>query len=139
MKQLNKIQTMLMACLMMVVSSVAQAEIRVDISRGNVEPVPTAVSDLYAEGEYTVYGQRIAKVISDNLDRSGLFRSLDKDAFIQSPKALLGLPRFADWRLIKSQLLISGSVKAEPNGQILVSVRLWDNWSDVMLTINSII
>ena len=126
MLRLSMMKGAIVGWMTIVMSITANAEIRVDISRGNVDPVPTAVSDLYGEGGLSAFGIRISNVISSNLDRSGLFRAVDKKSFIQSPEALLSLPRFSDWRLIKSQLLISGSVKAEGNGGILVSVRLWD-------------
>lgn len=104
----------------------AYAEIRVDISRGNIEPVPTAVSPLFGVGKNETIGMQISDVISADLNRSGLFRPLDKDAFIQPPRALQNLPRFADWKLIKAQLLIGGRVRTDTDGSALVSVRLWD-------------
>lgn len=107
-------------------SANSYAKTRVDINQGNIDPLPIAVSDLYSDAPYAKLGQDIARVIEADLDRSGLFRSLDKRAFIQSPRELQSLPRFTDWKLIKAQFLISGRVRNDGDEVVLVSVRLWD-------------
>ena len=77
----------LMATMMLVlagVGKVALAEVRVDIRRGYVEPLPVAVTEFSgitsAEADM---GRNMSKVISGDLERSGLFRPLDPRAFIQ--------------------------------------------------------
>ena len=57
----------------------AQAALKIDITQGNVEPLPIAVLDF--DGEGTV-GQDLATVITADLERSGLFRPVDRAAFI---------------------------------------------------------
>ncbi len=42
-------------------------------------------------------------VISNNLERSGLFLPLDNKAFIQDTESLAKQPRFEDWKVIKAQ------------------------------------
>ena len=65
------------------------------------------------------------QVISDNLERSGLFLPIDKKAFIQNEKSLADQPRFEDWKIIKAQHLISGKV-TKSNEKIAVEFRLFD-------------
>ena len=36
------------------------------------------------------------------------------------------VPRFADWKLINAQALVSGAVTAQPDGHLKVDFRLWD-------------
>lgn len=114
------------ACLALA-PSLAQAQLTVDITRGFVEPLPIAVSDFYASGgDAAGAGGDIAGVITANLERSGLFRPVDRRAFIQEPASLHAGPRFADWRLINAEALVSGSVDVQADGRLRVEFRLWD-------------
>src|SRR5215470_10008490 len=109
----------------------ARADIHIDITRGNVEPMPIAITDLYgtAQPEAGV-GADIARVVSADLERSGLFKPIDKRAFIQTPEALRTMPRFADWRAINAQALVSGTVETQPDGRLRVEFRLWDVFAE---------
>jgi TolB protein len=100
----------------------AGAELRVDINRGRIEPMPIAIPPLAGDSQV---GADIAQVVSADLDRSGLFRPLDPRAFIQ--KIAAGeAPRFADWRQISAQALVTGSVQTQGDGRYRVEFRLWD-------------
>ena len=104
----------------------AAAQLRVDITKGNVDPIPIAVSPFAGDsGRATELGQAIADVVAADLDSSGLFKTLDRLAYIQSPEELRGLPRFPDWRQINAQALVSGVVGTGPQG-LGIEFRLWD-------------
>ena len=63
----------------------AKAEVHLDITRGKVEPLPIAIPDFAGGGgEESQTGSQIAGVVSADLDRSGLFRTLDPKSFIQN-------------------------------------------------------
>lgn len=109
----------------------ASAQLKVDITRGSLEPLPIAVTDFLGEGpESDHLGREIAKVISSDLERSGLFRPIDPRAFIQSPEEVARNLRFADWRQVNAQALVSGAVTAQPDGRIKVEFRLWDVFAE---------
>ena len=109
--------------------------IEVDITRGNLNPLPIAVSPLFSdkntnqelENNLNInnLGEDISKVIENNLQRTGLFNPLDKKAFLQNPDVAHLKPRFEDWALIKAQALITGQVIFE-NDKLRVEFRLWD-------------
>jgi len=111
------------------------ALIEVDITRGNLDPLPIAVSPLYVEpgsdevkqGKETIrnIGEEISKVIEVNFRRSGLFNPLKKDSFVQKPDIAHVKPRFEDWRLIKAQALVTGKVTVSDN-KLRAEFRLWD-------------
>ena len=111
------------------------ALIEVDITRGNLDPLPVAVSPLYHEpgsadvtsGDKIIknVGEEISKIIEINLKRSGLFNPLNKDSFVQNPDIAHIKPRFEDWRLIKAQALITGKVTISEN-KLRTEFRLWD-------------
>ncbi len=113
----------------------ARAELVVDVTRGFVEPLPVAVTDFFGESpEENKVGQDISRVIAANLERSGLFRPIDKGAFIQDPVTLRAGPRFGDWRLINTQALISGSTQFQQDGRLRVEFRLWDVFAEIQMT-----
>ncbi|MCC7425564.1 MAG: Tol-Pal system protein TolB [Alphaproteobacteria bacterium] len=99
----------------------------IDITRARVDPIPIAIPEFIGvnpAGER--FGRDIAGVISANLQRSGLFRPIDRSAFIQRPADAVTAPRFADWRVINSQALVTGRVEAQGDGRLRVEFRLWD-------------
>jgi TolB protein len=109
----------------------AAAQVRIDITRGRVDPVPTAVSPFFGEGPDEATGAEMGKVIAANLERSGLFRPIDPKAFIQSPAQMRNAPpRFPDWRSLNAALLVHGSVARESDGRLRVEFRLWDVYGE---------
>ncbi len=113
----------------------ANAQIRVDMTRGTVEPLPIAVPVFHDPRPAGLpHGRLIADVVSADLARSGLFRPIDRRAFIQEAASLAVQPRFGDWRQINAQALVAGDVKRRPGGQLRVEVRLWDVFRGVQMT-----
>jgi TolB protein len=113
----------------------AAAVLELDITEGVIEPLPIAVSEFAGDTpDAQLRGREIADVISADLERSGLFRPLDRRAFIQGPEQLRGLPRFADWRLINAEALVTGVVAGgEPGGMLDVEFRLWDVFAGIQM------
>jgi len=113
----------------------AIALVEIDITRGNLDPLPIAVSPLYIspgsqdikQGDKIIknVGEEISKVIELNFRRSGLFNPLKKDSFVQKPDIAHAKPRFEDWRLIKAQALITGKVTVSEE-RLRAEFRLWD-------------
>jgi len=96
------------------------------LNQGTVKPTPIAVTDLFSNNSsLEKIGKNISSVISDNLERSGLFIPIDKKAFIQSSESLSNQPRFEDWKVIKAQHLVAGKIETN-NENISVEFRLFD-------------
>ncbi len=113
----------------------AQAQLQVDITRGFVEPLPIAIADFFGEiPEEQKLGNDIAAVVSANLERSGLFRPVDRGAFIQDASSLRSGPRYGDWRLINAQALVAGNIQLQGDGRMRVQFRLWDVFSEAQMT-----
>lgn len=105
----------------------AQAQLEIDITKGNLDPVPIAVPDFIAgTAAERDFGQKVAEVIRADLERSGLFRSLDPASFLETQTNIDYKPTFADWRVIKADALVSGRIRQESESRILVEFRLWD-------------
>ena len=119
------------AVLCLALSHQARAELSIDITRGSVEPLPIAITDFTGMSQSEQeYGRGIARVIAGDLERSGLFRPLDKRAFIQGNQAMSTLPRFGDWRVIKAQALVQGRAQIVADGRLKVEFRLWDVFAE---------
>ena len=105
----------------------AVAEVRLDITTGNAQPMPIAVADFLggAAGDSET-AQGVSQIITNNLRRSGLFAPIDPAAFIEKIGTVDTVPRFADWRTINAQALVVGSAARQNDGRIHAQFRLWD-------------
>jgi TolB protein len=113
----------------------ARGEVRIDITRGYAEPLPIALPDFFGGApQDSELGRELAGVIGADLERSGLFRVIDKRAYIQSPDALQVQPRFPDWRIINAQALVTGSTTILADGRLETAFRLWDVFGEKQLT-----
>ena len=132
---MKKTKLYIFALLFIIIPKTSFGLIEVDITRGNLNPLPIAVSPLFVESKSVKefqnllkkenIGEDISSVVENNLKSSGLFNPLKKEAFLQKPDIAHLKPRFEDWSLIKAQALITGEVKYE-NEKLRVEFRLWD-------------
>jgi TolB protein len=110
----------------------ARAELHLDITRGQVAPLPIAIP-VFGGGPNT-YAQDITQVLSADLQRSGLFQPIDPKAFVDPGAATRTPPRYNDWRVINAQALVTGDATLEPDGKLQVEFRLWDVFAEQQLT-----
>ena len=106
----------------------ARAEIELNVNRADVQPLPIALP-AFGGGQV---GADIVGVIGANLQRSGLFRPLDPASFVEKDLNAAVQPRFADWKQINAQALVSGQVTVE-GGRLRVDFRLWDVFAEQQL------
>ena len=128
---MKKIFTILF--LLLLNTNIANSLITVDITRGNLDPLPIAVSPLHVdissqdleEIKIKELGEKVSEIIEKNFKSTGLFNPLKKEAFVQKPDIAHLKPRFEDWRLIKAQALVTGKLLVK-DGKLRVEFRLWD-------------
>lgn len=112
----------------------ASAELKIDITRGKVEPMPMAITEFLGDSPREQFiGKKLSKVLSGDLERSGLFRPIDPKAFIQRPEAIQVQPRFSDWRQINAQALVTGRARLQPDGRLRLEFRLWDVFAETQM------
>ena len=113
----------------------AYAELRVDITRGVVEPMPIAITTFYSTApQHSDFATQIPQVISANLESSGLFKPVNPRAFVQNVASLhVDGPRFGEWRAINTQAMVSGAVTSTADGRTRVEFRLWDVFGEKQL------
>ncbi len=107
-------------------TSYAHAVVEIDITKGNVEPLPIAITDFIGSGGQAKLANDIGALISKNLKGSGLFKPIEKGAFIQKITNPDVVPRFEDWRVINAQALVTGRVVRASDGRLRAEYRLWD-------------
>ncbi len=113
----------------------AAAQLRLDVTQGNVAPLPIAIPDFLGGTPGDAEQARgISQVITANLKRSGLFAPIDPAAHIEKIASFDAFPRFPDWRAINAQGLITGRVTRQGDGRLKVEFRLWDVTSGQQLT-----
>jgi TolB protein len=100
-------------------SGAALAQLRIDIAGVGGTRVPVAIVDFRDE---SASPQPIAAIIRADLERSGLFRSVD------APRGLdeTGSPVFTDWRARQADALAAGSVTRLADGRLDIRFKLWD-------------
>ncbi|WP_139802565.1 Tol-Pal system beta propeller repeat protein TolB [Aurantimonas sp. 22II-16-19i] len=101
----------------------ASAVVELDITQGNVQPLPIAITDFQSQDGL---GKKISDVVSADLKRSGLFAPISPAAFIQKGLGPDVSPNFQDWTVINAQALVVGRVSPEADGRLRVEFRLWD-------------
>ena len=113
----------------------AQARVRIDITQGNIEPMPVAIPSFIASGDDQTRSlvRELTSVVSADLARSGLFSVIDERAYIEQMESVNVRPRFADWRIIDAQVLVVGEVTQTSDGRISVATRVWDVLSNEQL------
>ncbi len=102
------------------------AALHVDVTQGNIQPMPIAIPDFIGGRQ----GAQIAGVIRADLDRSGLFRTLDPKSFLDQIKDINTPPQFANWRVINAQGLVTGQAVAQADGRLRADFRLWDVYGE---------
>ncbi|MGC6439776.1 MAG: Tol-Pal system beta propeller repeat protein TolB [Candidatus Puniceispirillaceae bacterium] len=107
--------------------SPASAQLRLDITEGQVAPIPIAIADFTGlDGVPSDVGRQIAQIISDDLRSSGLFQPIDSAAFIDPPTSPAIQPNFTNWTPLGAKGLLVGSAYLESDGMLNVEFVLWD-------------
>lgn len=105
----------------------ARAVMEVDITEGNLRPMPIAIAPFLSGGpQGSTLPNAVAGVIEANLERSGMFKPIPPHAYIDRIGRFDALPQFRDWRAIGAEALIVGQTSEIGNGQISAQFRLWD-------------
>jgi TolB protein len=102
----------------------AQAQVEVEIRRGQVRAIPIAVAEFSGSSA----ALETTQIIAADLDRSGLFKPTDPAAFIERA-SIDATPRFDNWKPLNVQALVAGRVTGTGDGRLRGEYRLWDVFS----------
>ena len=105
----------------------AHAVLKIDITEGNSDPIRISTPAFSGSTQTSAsIAKKITGVIDNNLNRSGLFKVINKSAYIQNFKGINTIPDFAGWKNIRSQALLVGRVESTGGNNLVVKFRLWD-------------
>jgi TolB protein len=102
----------------------AQAVLTIEITRGVEIGTPIAIVP-FGWGGQAPPAQNISDVIEADLARSGRFAVLPRKDFISLPHEDKDVV-FKDWRILKAEALVIGSVRLSAPGKYQVQFRLYD-------------
>jgi TolB protein len=108
----------------------AHAALQVKVDQGVTEPIPLAIPDFLGN---STANRDIAGVVRADLERSGLFKSLNPASFIEKIADINAPPHFADWRSIQAQGLVTGQATMQTDGRLKVEFRLWDIFGETQM------
>ena len=118
------------AFLILLLPYFASADLRIDITQGNTEPIPMAILEFNNNSkEEKQISKDINNVVKNNLSRSGLFLMLPKKLFIDDKLDFDSKPSFLDWKLSTAQGLVHGKLNIK-NKKLNIEFRLWDVLSE---------
>jgi TolB protein len=98
--------------------------IEIDVNQGVVRPIPIAVHEFAADDPKL--GLDVSNIVAANLERSGLFKLVDRSAFLERLTDTNVQPNMNNWRPTGAEYLVVGRVARVGEGRLQVEFRLWD-------------
>ncbi len=87
--------SILLAAVLCLMAAPARADLKIDVTRGQVNPMPIAIPDFVTkDGADSGMGRNMTDVNSSDLKRSGLVRPLYAKSFIKDSEAAAKDPNF---------------------------------------------
>jgi len=100
--------------------------LEISITEGEVRKTNIAISEFYSSNDKTAdIIKKINVVMNNNLMSSGLFQTFDKQAFMQKPNEMRFRPKFADWRPLNIEILVTGKVILVDD-KFKIEMYVWD-------------
>jgi len=100
---------------------VAHAEFVVEVTKGQTEAIPIAVVP-FASAELAAASFDVAQLVSDDLARSGRFRTMDRKDMIDQPHTGANIG-FDDWRRLN---IVVGSMQADGADHFIITYELYN-------------
>lgn len=114
----------IMILVMVLGSGPAAAQLEGRQTQGTLDPIPIAIPEFF--GDDPNLAADISDVVAADLERSGLFRLLDRATFLEAVTDVNAPPRFPEWRVIGTDALVVGRVVKAADGRLTAEFRLWD-------------
>ena len=124
----------ILALVMCLVVTPAKAELQIDVNGAMRDPLPLAFPEMIHEGFWVgQYAGKIRSVVIADLERSGLFRIIPENSYIQELTSVDEQPNFVDWKAINAHALVQSAVKEVNPNTLRVEFRLWDVYAENQL------
>ena len=108
---------------------------QLDVTQGNVQPMPIALPDFVggSAGDGDV-ARNVTQVITATSGAAACSRRSIRPPSSSASRDIDAVPRFADWRAINAQALVTGRVTRQADGRLKAEFRLWDVFAGQQLT-----
>ena len=124
----------ILALVMCLIVTPAKAELQIDVTGAMRDPLPLAFPEMIHEGFWVgQYASKIRSVVIADLERSGLFRIIPENSYIQELTSVDEQPNFVDWKAISAHALVQSAVKDVDPNTLRVEFRLWDVYDENQL------
>lgn len=115
-------------------ASTARAELMIDVNGAMRDPMPIAIAEMISSGgDAASYGEQIREVVIADLERSGLFRVISAQSYIQKFKSIDEMPSFTDWQAINALALVQSAITETAGNSLKIEFRLWDVFAEEQL------
>src|SRR5579859_5339906 len=108
---MHKIFSRLALLVLALAGSAAHADFVVEITKGQTEAIPIAVVP-FASPEFNAASFDVAQLVSDDLARSGRFRTMDRKDMIDQPHTAANI-QFDDWRRLNNDYMVVGNMTSD--------------------------
>ncbi len=95
------------------------------ITGGKIDPLPIAVTPFIAAAGSESDAATISGIVAGDLARSGYFKPLPPESFIEKIGAFDQQPNFASWTQVKAQAVVVGQVSGSGD-RMTVAFKLYD-------------
>src|ERR1700744_2098451 len=102
----------------------AHAEFVVAVTKGQTEAIPIAVVP-FASPELIATSFDVAQLVSDDLARSGRFRTMDRKDMIEQPHTGANIA-FDDWRRLNNDYIVVGNMAADGPDHFNITYELYN-------------
>ena len=110
------IKRLLIAWLLLGLTTLAQAELVIEITKGLDKPTPIAIVPF--GGLNASVPENISDIVTADLTRSGLFRPIPKGDMMGTPHKEADI-YFRDWRILGAEFIVIGDLQEGPSGYVL--------------------
>lgn len=116
-----------LALVLCLLASPVKAELEIDVAGAMRDPMPIAFPEMIHDGFFVgQYATKIRDVVVADLERSGLFKIINPNSYIQDLTSMDQEPAFVDWKAINAHALVQSAVKEIDANNLRVEFRLWD-------------
>lgn len=119
---MNKRLTGLVAIALLLFCSPTWAELVVEITKGQADAVPIAIVPFGAPAAASF---DVAQLVSEDLARSGRFKSMDRKDMIEQPHTGAGIS-FEDWRRLNNDYIVVGQVLPQGPDRFTITFELYN-------------
>ena len=115
----------LLAVFLLLVSFAQAFAVTGTVNSGKIDPLPIAITPFIAAAGSENDAATISGVIANDLSRSGYFKPLPPESFIEKITSFDQTPNFSSWSGAKAQALVVGTVSATGD-KVTVAFKLYD-------------